>query len=76
MCVLWLLLLVVKIDWLLLYVEVGGREQQQHTKKKKQSNKTKKIIVHRNNKRNILENFYGNFFSFFALHTFFSFFFR
>lgn len=64
MCVLWLLLLVVKIDWLLLYVEVGGREQQQHTKKK-QSNKTKKIIVHRNNKRNILENFYGNFFTFF-----------
>lgn len=66
MCVLWLLLLVVKFDWLLLYVEVGGREQQQHTKKK-QSNKTKKIIVHRNNKRNILENFYGIFFSFFCI---------
>lgn len=75
MCVLWLLLLVVKIDWLLLYVEVG-EENNNNIQKKKQSNKTKKIIVHRNNKRNILENFYGNFFSFFCITYVFSFFFR
>lgn len=45
MCVLWLLLLVVKIDWLLLYVEVGGREQQQHTKKNKVTKQKKLLCI-------------------------------
>lgn len=45
MCVLWLLLLVVKIDWLLLYVEVEGREQQQHTKKNKVTKQKKLLCI-------------------------------